>query len=167
MQNTLSTSRARPDELTETPLRADLPAPSSARAAGPASANHAGSEELHVKKIRDWLLAILRYAVTLDPSDAAAATTMAEGLDGAGTRRGRAGFRFFTTTGSRVCNAIVNRVDPQASSTLEQFLRLIDHPRLRRALEEAIGDETAVPPILKRRRHAELWKGLRRGESNA
>jgi DNA-binding GntR family transcriptional regulator len=114
-------------------------------------------------KVRDWLLAILRYAVTLAQSDRAAAATIAEALDGAESRRERTGFRFFTKTNSEFCDAIADRDNPQAANALESHLRRIEDFRLRRALEAAIGEATALaaPPVPKRSNDANLWKGLR------
>jgi hypothetical protein len=113
-------------------------------------------------KVRDWLLAILRFAVTLEQSDKAAAATMAQNLDGAESGYGQARFRFFTKTNSEFCDAIADRDSPRAANTLESHLRRIEDVRLRRALEAAIGATTApaVTPIPKRSNYANLWKGL-------
>jgi hypothetical protein len=114
-------------------------------------------------KVRDWLLAILRYAVTLEQSDRAAAATMAEVLDRVESRHERTGFRFFTKTNSEFCDAIADRDRPQAANALESHLRRIEDLRLRRALEAAIGEApaSAAPPTPKRGNYANLWKGLR------
>lgn len=161
MQNTLSTSRARRDELARP--RADLPTLPSIPAGDSAPVGNAADEARQAENVRDWLLAILRYAVTLEQSDRAAVTTIAQDLDGAGSRRGRTGFCFFSRTSSEFCSAIANRNDPQAASALAHHFRLIDNLRLRRALEAAIGDDrpTATPRVPKRSNHEGLWKGLR------
>jgi len=161
MQNTLSTPRARRVEPAR--LRADLPTIPSIPAGDSAPMGNAADEKRQARNVRDWLLAILRYAVTLEQSDRAAVTTIAEDLDGAGSKRGRTGFCFFSRTSSEFCSAIANRNDPQAANALAHHLRLIDNLRLRRALDAAIGDAppTATPRLPKRSNLEGLWKGLR------
>jgi hypothetical protein len=114
-------------------------------------------------KVRGWLLAILRYAVTLEQTDRAAAAAIAQNLDGAESGHGQTGFRFFTKTNSEFCDAIADRDTPQAANALEGHLRRIEDLRLRRALEAAIGEApaSAAPPAPKRSNYANLWKGLR------
>jgi hypothetical protein len=116
-------------------------------------------EESHRKKVRDWLLAILRFAVTLEVSDRAAVMMIAEHLDDTGSRLERTGFCFFSKTSTEFCGAIVDRNNPQAASRLERHLRRIDDPRLRRALEAAIAYEPNSPAVKKSIRE-NLWKGL-------
>lgn len=82
---------------------------------------------------------------------------MAQEMDGA------AGFCFFAKTSADVCSAIIDRNNPQAASVLERHLRRIDDPRLRRALEAALGEGSAPPKptIPNRSNRDDLWKGLR------
>jgi hypothetical protein len=64
----------------------------------------AAHEERRTKKVRDWLLAILRFAVTLEQADRATVVTMAKEMDGFGSRDQTA-FAFFVRTSSEFCNA--------------------------------------------------------------
>jgi hypothetical protein len=121
-------------------------------------------DEVQAKKVGDWLLAILRFAVTLEQSDRTVVMTMAEKLDGAEYRFGSESFCFFAKTSSELCGAIVDRNDPRSADALQRHLRRIEDRRLQRALEAAIGYEPAVatPDAPRRSNREDLWKGLRR-----
>ena len=59
-------------------------------------------DEWRTKKVRDWLLVILRFAVTLHDTDRSAVPAIAEEIDKLGRRReGRSAFKFFATRVSR------------------------------------------------------------------
>ena len=53
--------------------------------------------EYHAKKVNDWLLALLRYAVTLHDADKFAVLLIAEEIDELGSRvENRSAFKFFS-----------------------------------------------------------------------
>lgn len=120
-------------------------------------------EEWGSEKVRNWLLALLRFAVTLDDSDGSAVLALAEQIDKLGsTAGGEATFAFFRTTSADVCNAIVARDAPKNGAVLKAHLNRIDDPRLKRAFAAAIGLGGSLPGAgrTRKRRRADLWKGL-------
>ena len=110
-------------------------------------------------KARDWLLTILRFAVTLERNDRAAVLAMARELDRPGVGEAEATFAFFTRTSFEFCNAIADKSDPNRIAVLRRNLARIDDHRLKNALEGAMPAATqAVGPI--KCRQGDLWKGL-------
>jgi hypothetical protein len=128
----------------------------------------AAQQEWRNKWVRHWLLAILRFAVTLEQADRAAALAVAEELDRMGWRsEDQPTFEFFGKTSTELCNAIADIEDPKTAAILQLHLKRIDDRRLRRALEAAIelGDFTAAERNVSKAKKDErcgLWKGLRR-----
>ena len=121
-----------------------------------------------VKKINDWLLALLRYAVTLHDADKSAVLLIAEEIDKLGSRvKNRSAFKFFRRTSTELCNAILDKRNPKNGAVLHLHLKRIDDCRLRRAFEAAIefGDTYRIVPSVKKiskRDSRDLWEGLRR-----
>ncbi len=89
------------------------------------------------RKVREWLLAVLRFALTLEPADRTTVLAIAEEMDRSGSAA--ASFAFFIKTSIELCNAIADPNDPQRITTLSHHLRRIDDQRLRRTFEAAIG----------------------------
>jgi hypothetical protein len=119
------------------------------------------------ERVRDWSLAILRFAVTLEKTDRAIALAMAKDMDRAGLSGRSAVFTFFARTSTEFCDAIADRDDPKRVTTLRRHLGRIDDRRLRRALEAAIefgGTYQMVRSAnkLRKRGAQDLWEGLRR-----
>jgi hypothetical protein len=131
-----------------------------------------GSPDWRDRKVREWLLLLLRFAVTREPSDRAAALAVAEELDSLGMRRKRMAPSFFLRTSSEVCEAILaagdghNVDDENDRAVLRRHVARIDDPRLSRAFEAAVGLlETSEPQESaksKRRNDRELRKSLSR-----
>jgi hypothetical protein len=124
-----------------------------------------GSHDWLELKVREWLLLLLRFAVTLEQSDRSAALAMAEQLDSLGMRWRPAAPHFFQRTTGEVCAAILMAGDRRSTLALLRHIARIDEPRLRRAFEAAvgIGPATRSPPPSerdKRRKNRGLWKGL-------
>ena len=121
------------------------------------------SHERLTKEIGDWLLAILRFAVTLDPDDRSRVLSQARELDRPGIDTGTNSFAFFVRTSFEFCNAVADRSDPRRGVTVRKHLARISEPRLRGALEGAIGLEPTSMPIPPTRRDWQdgLWKGLK------
>lgn len=91
------------------------------------------------KMVRNWLLAILRFAVTLEQADRAAVMAMADEMDRLGRyAEDQPKFEFFGKTTFELCTAISDRTDPNTNSILRVHLKRIEDLRLRRALEAAI-----------------------------
>lgn len=90
------------------------------------------------RRVRDWLLLLLRFAITQEPSDRAAAHSMAQALDSLGASWRPAQGRFFVRTSHEVCDAMLAAGDRRDAILLRHVAR-IDHPRLRRAFQAALG----------------------------
>lgn len=120
----------------------------------------AAAEEWRTRKVRDWLLAILRFAVTLDPADRAVVLAMAYDMDRAGLRVAATPFAFFGKTSTEFCNAIADKDDPNRAATLHRHLQRIDDQRLRRAFEAVTEfDRPATNSKAGNRDRRDLWKG--------
>jgi hypothetical protein len=118
-------------------------------------------------RVREWLLLLLRFAVTHEPCDESAALAAAEEMDSLGLRWRPSGPRFFLRTTQDVCRAIVAGADGRSIAVLRKHIARIDDARLRHAFEGALGFPSGVPiPRASRRqvrtRDPDLWKGLAR-----
>ncbi len=113
-------------------------------------------------KVNGWLLAILRFAVTLGRDDRTAVMIEAQELDSPLSGRPRKTFAFFTRTSLELCDAIADKTRPNRGVVIRRQLARIENPRLRCAFEAACELESrvfhAVPP--KKRWHGDLLKGL-------
>jgi hypothetical protein len=118
------------------------------------------SAELHVRTLRAWHLAILRFAVTRDNADRLAVFAVAREIDGLGRSRQTPSFGFFRKTSSELCAAIIDR-DEAAEKTLRQYLGQVDEASLGRAIGAAL--EIELPTRAEKRRSritSSLWQGL-------
>ena len=126
-----------------------------------------GRNEWRSKKVRDWLLAILRFAVTLRDEDRSAVLVAAEEIDRLGkSSEDKSEFKFFRNTSIEICTAILEKQNSKGSAVLRLHLNRIDDCRLRRAFAAAIkfGDSSqTIKSAGKIRKHdgQDLWKGLR------
>jgi len=116
-------------------------------------------------EIREWLLALLRFAVTRLQSDHAIALTIADELDAVGGQWRPVAPRFFTRTTDEICAAIAALVDGQNSIVLRRHVQRIEDPRLRRAFQAAVGLVETREPDRRREtrppaRNKALWRGL-------
>jgi hypothetical protein len=124
-----------------------------------------GSSDWRNRKIQEWLLLLLRFAVTRASSDRSAVLAMADELDALGPRWNAAAPSFFLRTSDEVCNAILETHDWTNSAILQKHAARIDDPRLRRAFCAAVGLQKTSKPRqpstrAKRREPRALWKGL-------
>jgi hypothetical protein len=97
----------------------------------------------HTTKVRDWLLAIVRFAVTLDESDKQTILAIAQEMDGLGSLPGRSSFSYFARTSHELCRAIADRDNPNGTAILRRHLGTIDDRRLRQMTASAIDLEGA------------------------
>jgi hypothetical protein len=115
-------------------------------------------------KVRDWLFARLRFAVSLDQSDRTNVLLMADEMDRLGLRVDRAGFTFFVRTSTEFCDAIAHKEDPERVATLRRHLRMIDDHRLRKALAAVADLESSATPSsssqARKRAQRSLWTGV-------
>jgi hypothetical protein len=119
-------------------------------------------EQQHVYAIREWLIGILRFAITLELSDRATILNLAAELDRLASLTKNNGFTFFARTSVQLCNALIARNCPESVETLRGFLGRIDHLPLRRAFEAVLDVKPSRPDRrdLLRRSRENLWKGL-------
>ncbi len=103
-----------------------------------AAMNHQAAPERLTCAIREWLLAILRFAITLEPADRAKVLVIARELDQLGQDSAAKAFAFFTRTSFDLCNAIADKDSPGRGVILRRQLLRIGDTRLRSALEAAI-----------------------------
>ena len=123
------------------------------------------SRDWRDRKIREWLLLLLRFAVTREPADRFAVLSLAEELDSVGPWWRPAAPSFFQRTSEEVCAAIGAAGGAQNVAVLQRHVTRIDDARLRRAFAAAVGFQRPNPQrAMKRarRKALDLWKGLPR-----
>jgi hypothetical protein len=100
-----------------------------------------GADDWRERRIREWLLLLLRFAVTRESSDRTAALAMADELDSLGGDWRPQAPRFFFKTTSAVCRAIVEVGDGpnNTNAVLRNHASRIEDPRLREAFRAAVG----------------------------
>jgi hypothetical protein len=114
------------------------------------------------RRLHEWLFLLLRFAVTRDPTDRAAALAMADELDSLGMRWRPAAPRFFLTASQEVCDAILASGDWRTAALRKHAAR-IEHVRLRRAFLAAIDiplRSNAPEETMQRASREHLWLGL-------
>ena len=95
------------------------------------------------QKVRDWLLAIVRFAITLESVDRQTVLAVAQEMDGLGFLPGRSCFSYFVRTSTDLCRAIADRDDPGRTATLRRHLAAIADRRLRQTTAAAVDLEGA------------------------
>ncbi len=120
------------------------------------------SPDWRADRIREWLLLLLRFAITRDPKDEAAAFAMADEIDAAGLRWRPSGPSFFRRTTGELCQAITALDNPKRAAILRSHIARIDDPRLRKAFQAAVELERKSPPASAEAKRRDLWTGLRR-----
>jgi len=124
-----------------------------------------GSHDWRDRKIQEWLLLLLRFAVTRELTDQSAALAVADELDCLGGRWKRTAPSFFLRTSNEVCEAILAGSGADSDAVLRKHVARIDDPRLRRAFRAAVGlQETSElqheGKKSKGPKNPDLWKGL-------
>ena len=120
--------------------------------------------EGHEQRIRDWQLLLLRFAITREGGDRAAAAASAAELDAAILSRRRS-FTFFARTTEEFCEAIVGVRDQHTTSILCNCTARIEDARLRAAFRACLDlqEASASRPRPQRaawRDRQDLWRGL-------
>jgi hypothetical protein len=119
-----------------------------------------GSHDWRDRKLQDWLLVLLRFAVTQDPSDQLAVLALADEIDAVGLGWRPGGPTFFTRTSHEVCEAIVAGSNRHSDATLQKHAARIDDPRLRRAFRAAVGLQPTSELRQQSMRDTDLFRGL-------
>lgn len=114
------------------------------------------SPDGRANEVREWLLLLLRFAITRDPDDELAVLTMANGFDSLGRRCGRSAPTFFCSSSREVCKAITTADDPNREAVLNRHMARIGHARLRRAFQAAVHPGQRAPET-NRGKQPDLW----------
>jgi hypothetical protein len=114
----------------------------------------------HAGRIREWLLLLLRFAITHDPKDEAAAIALADEMDALGLHWRPSAPSFFRRTSDELCRAITARDDPGRATILKRHLARIEDARLRRAFQAAVDLAEPSPSGSARLKPRDLWTGL-------
>jgi hypothetical protein len=112
------------------------------------------------RRIREWLLGILRFAVTLEQRDQAAVMCLAAEMDRLGASTTQPGFSYFTRTSTKLCECIAAKLDFDKLAELCLHIEKIDDRRLRRALEGALFAKRNKSARSRQPDREYLWKGL-------
>jgi hypothetical protein len=118
-----------------------------------------GSHERRSRKVREWLLLLLRFAVTRDPSDRTAVLSFADEMDSLGLTWRPSAPRFFFRTSQDVCDAIPAAGDGADNPALRRHAARIEDPRLRRTFLAAVG-LASTPNLQSHNVRSDLWRGL-------
>lgn len=118
------------------------------------------------RRIDEWLVLLLRFAITQEPSDRSAALAMADEFDSLGVRWRPVAPRFFLLTSIEICDAILATGDWRIAALRKHAAR-IEHDRLRRAFLAATGIpqcsdavRKSTPQETRSAARGRLWLGL-------
>lgn len=118
------------------------------------------AQDWAARQVREWLLLILRFAVTTDPKDLSATLALADEIDARGLEWRPSAPSFFRRTTNDVCRAITALDDPKRAAILKRHLARIESPVLKRAFRAAVNFDEQTAPSQREPRN--LWFGLRR-----
>ena len=121
-----------------------------------------GPQDWRAERIREWLLLLLRFAVTRDAKEEAVASAMADEIDALGRRWRPLAPGFFRRTTDELCKALTAPDDPTRTTIVKKHLARIDDPRLRQAFAAAADIERRPSPAFSKLEGQRLWAGLRR-----
>jgi hypothetical protein len=130
-------------------------------AARPSAAGGVAAQDGAAKQVREWLLLLLRFAITLDPEDRLAVLLMANGFDRLARRCGRSAPTYFRRSSHEICDAITTLDDPKREAILDRHIARIGHPRLRQAFQAAVYPQRRTLDSF-REKQPDLWTSLRR-----
>jgi hypothetical protein len=126
--------------------------------------NSTDRDDWQTRKVSEWLLSLLRFAITLEPADRFAVMSFASEMDLSSFQFTRSSPGFFLRETTDVCSAIVTTGGSQRALVLKRHLARIEDRRLRQAFAAAIDfEQISQRSRLKReklRGHIDLWKGL-------
>ena len=129
-------------------------------AAACALSDASDAQDWGARQVSEWLLLLLRFAVTSDARDQSAALALADEIDARGLQWRPSAPTFFRRTTTEVCNAITTVDDPNSAPILKRHLARIDNPVLKRAFRAAVNiDERNASS---QRNARDLWIGLLR-----
>ena len=126
----------------------------------PSATSATSDQDWAARQVREWLLLLLRFAITSDPKDLSATLALADEIDARGLGWRPSAPSFFRRTSNDVCKAITALDDPKRAAILKRHLARIDNPALRRAFRAAVNFDERTAPSQRNPRN--LWFGLSR-----
>jgi hypothetical protein len=128
--------------------------------------NQSWSLDWRDRKIREWLLILLRFAITRETADRAAVLAMADELDSLNVSWRPSAPTFFARTSSELCDAISGSHNGLDRGVLLRHVTRISDPRLRRAFQGALNLKEGAEVLSARKtaktNREDLWRGLSR-----
>jgi hypothetical protein len=118
------------------------------------------AQDWGARQVNEWLLLLLRFAVTFEARDQSAALALADEIDARGLQWRPSAPTFFRRTTQEVCKAITTLDDPKRAAILKRHLARIDDPVLKRAFRAAVNIDEQTAPTQRNAR--DLWFGLPR-----
>jgi hypothetical protein len=110
-------------------------------------ATEANLQDRRARKLQEWLLLLLRFAITHELSDQCMAYALADELDSLGHRWRPAAPSFFRRTSSEICEAILAVSGGRNNNpVLRTHVQRIDDSRLKRAFCAAVGLDSISEP---------------------
>jgi len=106
--------------------------------------DEAAHDQWLAKSVQNWLLAVLRFAVTLDVADKQTILAMARDMDRFGSWPDQSPFTFFIRTSTELCNAIAISEDPGRTAILKRHLKMIEDRHLRHVMAAAVGLDNSL-----------------------
>jgi hypothetical protein len=126
----------------------------------PSATSATSDQDWAARQVREWLLLLLRFAITTDPKDLSATLALADEIDARGLGWRPSAPSFFRRTSNDVCKAIAALDDPKRAAILKRHLARIDNPVLKRAFRAAVNFDERTASSQRNPRN--LWLGLRR-----
>jgi len=129
-------------------------------AAACALSDASDAQDWGARQVSEWLLLLLRFAVTSEARDQSAALALADEIDARGLQWRPSAPTFFRRSTHEVCKAITTLDDPKRAAILKRHLARIDDPVLKRTFRAAVNiDERTASSQSDAR---DLWLGLPR-----
>jgi hypothetical protein len=121
------------------------------------------SQNWRVRRVQEWLLLLLRFAITRHPDDQEAALRTAGEIDSLGIKDGSSAPSFFRRSTTEVCGAIAaSEHGSERHEILTKHLARIEDPRLRRAFRAGVDLDESSQQRTVRARRQDLWRGRKR-----
>src|SRR5262245_44722856 len=115
------------------------------------------------QRLEEWLFQLLRFAISREAIDKAAALAAAQVLDAAWPGR-PSSFTYFSRASGEFCAAIVRARDPQTQLILQRFVARIENRQLKAAFTGCLDLEPPPAPRASSRApwrtSQDLWRGL-------
>jgi hypothetical protein len=127
---------------------------------GPQNGSNSDSSAIEeTRRIREWLLGILRFAVTREECDRTALMFLAVEMDRLGASRTKSGFSYFNRTCTKLCDCVAARHDAGKLTELSLHIKKIEDAPLCQALRGALFAKRNKPMRPRQLDREYVWKG--------